>query len=201
MGIVIGIEAAICIAEAVETAATAAAEVGAEVGAETGAEAGAEATEGAITAGVDAGAEAGAEAAEDAAEAVGEGAEEDLLDSVVEKLAQAVKKVVKMAKEYSEIDLVFKTAKKIYQDISPRGQDGTAQRLSKLIDVLNKSTHIMTKLANWLDKNANKEVKADGQLLPLQDIVKKFLPKLGAVSYIIIISVASRNNYQLFSIN
>ena len=179
MGIVIGIEAAICIAEAVETAATAAAEVGAEVGAEIGAEAGAEAAEGAISAGTDAGTEAGADAAEEAAGAVEEGSG-DLLDSVVEKLGQAVRKVLKMAKEYSEIDLVFRVAKKILEDLNPGSQE--AKKLEKLIVVLNKTTTVMTTLANWLNKNANKETQLGEYTVSLQGVVSKFLPKLGAVS-------------------
>ncbi len=170
MGLVIGVEAAVGIAEAVE-AGTTAAEVGAEVGTE--------ATEGAITAGTDAGTEAGTDAAGEASGAAEEGG--DALDAIVEKLGQAVQKVLKMAKEYVEIDAIFKAAKQIWDAINPGSQE--AKKLAKLIDVLNESATIMTTLANWLSANANKETNLGEYTVSLQGVVSQFLPKLGAVSY------------------
>ncbi len=170
MGIFIGKEAEVGIAEGIE-AGTATAEAG-TVAAKAGAD------KSVITVGADAGTEAGTDASGKVSEAVEEGG--DALDYVVEKLGQAVQIVLKMAKEYVEIDAVFKAAKEILDTINPGSQE--ARKLAKLISVLNESATIMTTLANWLSENANKETNLGEYTVSLQGVVSQFLPKLGAVS-------------------
>ena len=202
MGIVICIEAAVCIAEAVEVAVSAAAEVAVDVAVEAGAEAGAEAAEGAIEAGAEAGGEAGEESASEAAEAVEEGEGEEgegseKIERVVQKLKQAVKKVLKMAKEYMEMDSVFRVAKKILKAITadPAAQE-RARKLDVYIKVLNDSSTTIKNIADWLQKNSDDAVKLkSGFTVSIQGILSKFIPKLGAVSIIFNSQMLLSHNY------
>ena len=183
MGIVLGIEAAVGIAEAAEAAA-AAAEVG---------EAAAGAGE-AISAGAEAGGEAGAAAGSEAGTAAtgeggtaaaGEGATagSDAFASVISKLTQALAKVGKMVEEYIIIDSVFKTAEQILKLAkSDPNAHARAKKLQKLIQVLTGSSNLLTSLNQWLQKNIDKKAKVDDYVLSIQGILSKFLPKLGAVS-------------------
>ncbi len=94
-------------------------------------------------------AEAGTEAGETASNAVDTGGE--AMDSVAEMLANAVQKVLQMAKEYFDIDAVFKVANDILKSITtdPAAQ-ARAKKLEKLIQVLGESLTLLKNAANWL---------------------------------------------------
>lgn len=173
MGLVLGVEAAIGIAEAVE-AGTAAAEAGEAI---TGA---AEAGE-AIEAGATAGGEAGAEAGGETSAAASEGGE--ALSQVLSKLQQALQKINKMVTEFLLIDAGFKAAKAILEALtSDPAAQARARKLSKLINVLNESSSIMKNLSDWLNANAEDTTSINDITVTMQGILSKFLPHLASVS-------------------
>ncbi len=166
-----GTEAAVGIAEAAE-AGTAAAETG-------------EAVTGATEAGeaISTGAEAGAEAGTNAGAAAAEASEADALSEALSKLTEAGQKIAKMVLEYMEIDAVFKAANAILMGPSKDPQaHARAIKLTKLIDILNKSGSILKKLSDWLTNNASKEVKVESYVVSLQGVLSKFTPQIGSVS-------------------
>ena len=176
MGIVLGVEAAVAIAEAAEAGAGAA-----EAIAST-----AEAAE-TISAGVDAGAEAGSAAADEAAAAVGSGGE--ALASAVETLTNALSKLGKMVEEFIVIDSVFKLAKKILGALlSDPSALARAKRLDKLIKVLNQSSSLMKTLIDWLQVHADDTTDINDITVTTQGVLSKFIPHLGAVSKMLIIT-------------
>lgn len=170
MGIILGVEAAVGIAEAVGAAAE-----GSEVIASA-----AEAGE-AISAAADAGGEAGAAAATDAAGAVESGGE--ALASALETLSNALVKVNKMVEEFIVIDTVFKAAKKILEALL---EDPTAlvraRKLDKLVKVLNQAASLLKELVGWLQLHSPDTTNIQGMVVTLQGVLSKFIPKLGAVS-------------------
>ena len=195
MGVVLATEAAIGIAEAVEAGSAAAEFV------DTAAETGSTVAGDAIATGTETGAEAGTEAGETASNAVDTGGEA-IMDSVAEKLANAVQKVLQMAKEYVEIDAVFKVANAILKSLTtdPAAQ-ARAKKLEKLIQVLGESSTLLKKTANWLHRNSQDTTTIDHITVTIQGTVSKFLPKLGAVSIadscMIIIYNYNHNHYRL----
>lgn len=173
MGIVLGVEAAVAIAEAAEAGAGAA-----EAIAST-----AEAAE-TISAGVDAGAEAGSAAADEAAAAVGSGGE--ALASAVETLTNALSKLGKMVGEFIVIDSVFKLAKEILGALlSDPSALARAKRLDKLIKVLNQSSSLMKTLIDWLQVHADDTTDINDITVTTQGVLSKFIPHLGAAEAVL----------------
>ncbi|XP_022100666.1 uncharacterized protein LOC110984616 [Acanthaster planci] len=173
MGIVLGVEAAVGVAEAVEAGA-AAAEAGEAV-------AGAAEAGEAISAGAEAGAEAGGEAGAEAGEAAASGGK--ALSQIVERIGVAMEKLNKMITEYVAIDAVFKAARAILEAItSDPAAKARAEKLAKLIDVLTSCSSLMQDLYNWLKDHSNDTTTLQGIDVPLSGILSKFLPKIGAAS-------------------
>ncbi len=175
MGIVLGVEAAVGIAEAVE-AGTAAAETGEAI-------AGAAEAGEAISAGAEAGGEAGAEAGAEAGGEAGAEAGGEALQQALSKLAEYGQKIAKMVVDYIQIDAVFKSAKLILEQLSkdPKAHE-RAINLTKLINVLNATGTILKQLSDWLTNNASKEVKVKEYVVSLQGVLSKFIPHIGSVS-------------------
>ena len=170
MGIVLGVEAAVGIAEAVEVAAESG-EIIADIAE----------TEEAIDAGITAGSEAGAEAGGEAAAGVEAGA--TALEEVIAKFTEAIGKVTKMVGEYLAIDAAFRGAKVILSG-SPSGspESDRERKLGKLIDVLNNSADLMTRLSSFLEQNGTDTVHIKDYTVTLQGVLSKYVSKLGSVS-------------------
>lgn len=168
MGIVLGVEAAVGIAEAVEVAAESG-EIIADIAE----------TEEAIDAGITAGSEAGAEAGGEAAA----GVEAGTLEEVIAKFTEAIAKVTKMVGEYLAIDAAFRAAKIILSG-SPSGspESDRERKLGKLIDVLNSSADLMTRLSSFLEQNGTDTVHIKDYTVTLQGVLSKYVSRLGSVS-------------------
>ena len=173
MGLVLGVEAAVCITEAAE-AATAAAEAG------EGIDEAAEATE-IIEEGADAGSKAGTEAGSEASAAASEGG--GALSETLDTLRKTVQKVIKIVNDFILIDTTFKVAKSILESFSsdPITQY-RAERLGKLIYVLKKCSAIMKTLADWLKENGEDTTNIGDITVTMQGVLSQFLPSLASVS-------------------
>ena len=185
MGISLGIEAAVEIAEAAEAAGDAVEIAG---GLE---DASVETIESILDSGIDDASAEGAKAAQEALDALEPGAE-DSLKTVLSKLSQALKKITKIALENVAINEIFKFAiDVIYSNQSSQWDAYMAEKLKILTEILSKTSKILITLTTWLSNNSSKEVTVKDKdkktyILVLSDIVSKFIPKLGAVSSIII---------------
>ena len=169
MGLVLGVEAAVGIAEAAE-AGTVAGEAVA-----TAADAGE-----AIGTATEAGADAGTEAGGEAASGLGDGG--DALDAALKKLYTSLEKIEKMVVEYQAIDATFKAAKAILEKLtSDPAARARALKLGKLINVLNQSSNIMQELCKWLKTHSSDTTNISEYTVTVQGLLSKFLPKLGAV--------------------
>ena len=178
MGISLGIEAAVEIAEAAEAAGDAVDALAAE-GLE---DASVETIEGLLDDGIEAGTEEGKKAAEEALKALEPGAG-DSIDTVISKLCQALKKVAKIVAENTLINQVFKLAVDVIRsNASSQWDYYRADKLEDMIGILNTTSKTLITLSDWLSKNSNDKVTIKDYKLVLGDVVSKFLPKLGAVS-------------------
>ena len=173
MGIVIGVEVAVGVAEAVE-AATGAAEAGEAIG--SAAEAGE-----AIGSAAEAGEAAGTEAGDGAAAADESGGE--ALQTALETLTKAVKKLGKIVVDFVAIDLIFKAAKAILELLIPSDASARAkaEKLTKLTEVLNESSSLLNNLTDWLKVHAQETVHLNFTVT-IRALLTKFIPRLGAVS-------------------
>lgn len=169
MGIVLGIEAAIGIAEAAEAAAGAAEIASAGEAADV------------IAAGAETGADAGADAGETAANALDTGG--DAVTATLDLLNKDLLKLGKMVAEFAEISTTFKVAKKILEKLSsdPSAQ-ARAKKLEKLINVLNQSSQVLESLCHWLSVHSQDTTNINEITVTIQGVLSKFLPQLGAVS-------------------
>ena len=171
MGIVIGVEAAVAAAEAAEAATAAGEAIG------SAAEAGE-----AIGTAAEAGEAAGAEAGEGAAAAAESG--EGALQAAADMLTSAVGKLGKMVVEFEIIDLTFKAAKALLEPLFATDPSARikAEKLAKLIEVLNESSILMKKLTDWLKVHSKDTTDLKGFTVTTQGVLSKFISKLGAVS-------------------
>ncbi|KAL9960705.1 hypothetical protein ACROYT_G034192 [Oculina patagonica] len=169
MGIILGVEAAVGIAEAAEGVEAAEAITAASD------------AEGAISSGSSVGEAAGSEAGDGAAGAVQSGG--DALASALQTLNEALAKLSKMVEEYIVIDTVFKTAKKILlalsSDPSARAR---AKKLEKLIKVLSQSSNLLTNLTEWLKVHSQDTTDINDITVTMQGVLSKFLPRLGSAA-------------------
>lgn len=174
MGVVLGVEAAVGVAEAAEAAAGAA-EAGEAIG--SAAEAGE-----AIGSAAEAGEAAGAEAGDGAAAAAESGG--DALQTALETLTKAVEKLGKMVADFVRIDLIFKAAKAILESFiaSDPSARAKAEKLTKLIEVLNESSSLLNNLMDWLKVHAQDTTDLKNFTVTTRAVLSKFIPRLGAVS-------------------
>ena len=174
MGVVLGVEAAVGVAEAAEAAAGAA-EAGEAIG--SAAEAGE-----AIGSAAEAGEAAGAEAGDGAAAAAESGG--DALQTALETLTKAVDKLAKMVVDFVRIDLIFKAAKAILESLiaSDPSARAKAEKLTKLIEVLNESSSLLNNLTDWLKVHAQDTNDLKNFTVTTRAVLSKFIPRLGAVS-------------------
>lgn len=167
MGIVLGVEAAVGIAEAGEAAAGAS-EIGSAV------EAG-----DAISSAADAAGDVGASEGTDAAGAAQSGG--DALASALKTLKNALAEIGKMVEEYIRVDAVFKTAKGILEALlTDPSALARARKLGKLIKVTNQSSNLLIKLADWLKVHSQDTTDINDITVTIQGVLSKFIPQLGA---------------------
>lgn len=174
MGIILGVEAAVGVAEAAEAAAGAA-EAGEAIA--SASEAG-EAISSAAEAGEAAGADAGEEAAA-AAESEG-----SALQAALETLNKALEKLGKMMLEFVMVDAIFKVAKAILEPLfsSDPSARTRAEKLAKLIEVIKESSTLLQNLTDWLKVHSQDTTDLPNFTVTTQGVLSKFIPQLGAVS-------------------
>ena len=174
MGIVLGVEAVAGAVEAAEAAAGAA-EAGEAIG--SAAEAGE-----AIGSAAEAGEAAGAEAGDGAAAAAESGG--DALQTALETLTKAAQRLGKEVVKFAIIDATFKAAnailkKFIASDPSARAK---AEKLTKLIEVLNESSSLLNSILDWLKVHAQDTTDLKNFTVSTRAVLSKFIPRLGAAS-------------------
>ena len=170
MGVVLGVEAAVGVAEAAEAAAGAA-EAGEAIG--SAAEAGE-----AIGSAAEAGEAAGAEAGDGAAAAAESGGD------ALQTLTKAVEKLGKMVVDFERINLIFKAANAILEPLIASDPSARAkvEKLTKLIEVLNESSSLLSNLTDWLNVHAHDTNDLKNFTVTTRAVLSKFIPRLGAVS-------------------
>ena len=194
MGIVLGTEAVVGIAEAAIATAAVAAEAAAETAADVATDAAAEAAAAAKYAAeaeavdepaAEATAEEAAAKAKAATEAAARAAQygEDALASALETLNKGLVKLSELVEEYIAIDAVFKAAKEILVALfsNPSAQ-ARAKKLEKLIKVLNQSSKLLNDLTDWLRAHSKDTTDINDITVTIQGVLSKFMPQLGAVS-------------------
>lgn len=171
MGLVLGVEAAVGFTESAEAAAVA-------TGAGEGIGGVAEATD-IIDSSASAGLKAGTEAGSEASVAASEGA----LSKTLDLLRKAVPKIIKMVGEFALINTAFEVAKSILEGVSsdPITQH-RAERLGKVIYVLNECSTIMKNLSDWLEENGEDTTNIGDITVTMQGVLSQFLPSLASVS-------------------